>query len=58
MAVYWLPFSNIVFESFNTIYIFHVIMCYVPNFCSHVSKRTDSKIFRIYIWPSKVNLRP
>ena len=25
---------------------------------SHVSKRTDSKVFRIYFWPSKVNLRP
>ena len=58
MKVYWLPFSNTVFESFNIIDIIHVIRYHAPNFCSHVSNRTDSKIFRIYIWPSKVNLRP
>ena len=58
MTVYWFPFSNIVFECFNVIYIFHVIRYHVPNFCSHLSKRTDSNMFRIYISPSKVSLSP
>ena len=53
MTAYCLPFS----ESDNIIYIFHVIRYHVPNFLSRVSKRIDSKIFRIYISPSKVNLR-
>ena len=55
ITVYWLPCSNIVFESFNvmSISIFYVIIYHVPNFCSHVSKKTDFKIFRIYIWPKK-----
>ena len=39
--------TNIAFENPNVIYIFHVIRCHVLNFCSHVSKRTDSKMFRI-----------
>ena len=49
---------KLLFINFNVIYIFHVIRYHVPNFCSHISKRTDSKMFRIYIWPSKDILRP